>query len=146
MDYLLWVKIQKIHRSCACALAMRANTLPPRMASTRRPSVDRQYLIIYHKISIGIAYYYSLTMSNLAPIAPQFTAAGPTTLVLKEKKGLTLSGTELILILVLASSYFVIIDNHYSDFASAFISHSSIILHHHPTQVTLEKSKMPTET
>jgi hypothetical protein len=32
-------------------------------------------------------------MSNLAPIAPQFTAAGPTTLVLKEKRGLTLTGT-----------------------------------------------------
>jgi len=31
-------------------------------------------------------------MSNLAPIAPQFTAAGPTTLVLKEKRGLTLTG------------------------------------------------------
>ena len=31
-------------------------------------------------------------MSNLTPIAPQFAAAGPTTLVFKEKKGLTLTG------------------------------------------------------
>ncbi|KAL3799597.1 hypothetical protein ACHAW5_006579 [Stephanodiscus triporus] len=31
-------------------------------------------------------------MSNHALIAPQFVAAGPTTLVLKEKKGLSLSG------------------------------------------------------
>jgi hypothetical protein len=75
-------------------------------------------------------------MSNLAPIAPQFTAAGPTTLVLKEKKGLTLSGTELMLILVLASSYIVLCH---------LIARRSI-LHYHPTQATLAKSKMPTGT
>ncbi len=94
-------KIQKIHRSCSGD----ANTLPQRMDKHHASSAVGS---VCHKISIGIAYYYSLTMSNLAPIAPQFTAAGPTTLVLKEKKGLTLSGTELMLILVLASSYIVL--------------------------------------
>ena len=34
-------------------------------------------------------------MSNHALIAPKFVAAGPTTLVLKEKKGLSLSGMPL---------------------------------------------------
>jgi hypothetical protein len=34
-------------------------------------------------------------MSNQALIAPKFVASGPTTLIMKEKKGLSLSGTSL---------------------------------------------------
>jgi hypothetical protein len=48
-----------------------------------------------HKKSHSVSqdfYFSNNTLSNLAPIAPQFVATGPTTLVLKEKKGLILTG------------------------------------------------------
>ena len=63
-------------------------------------------------------------MSNLAPIAPHFTAAGPTTLVLKEKRGLSISGTIFIAIGILLTSSTIIIILIFVPLISLFYFHT----------------------